>query len=620
MMLRSGRMAIGVRGTWGITAAALAALAVGSLPAPVAAQTGSFLAVLNEQNNDSNGDSQRTVTFFDSSNLAGGPIFSVFMGFEGTTSTNSVDGGQIDVNPANGDVYFMEFDDPGSPSPDTVNDFDLYRIDFSAVFNHWEANFKGKDVRTLGGALMVGGIAPTNGVAANPPGSIVNSTNLDYVTYGVTQANGSFDFRVNHSNTFVMPGAIAKIGEVKRNNSTNPSPFFPNSLNFIDDEHLIIIDDSSGPDSAESTATDHQYRIIERISTSPGMADDATVDFGDGGYNTGAAESWNSRRIGLVNLDFDGTGAPVGHSEPESSSYYASPGGVRGIWVSESDGGGDSIAFLELDASLNAVGYRPLSTTGNPTSFALDDDPLTSTGTNDGKSDNLFVDRDSGDLIIIESGFGDATPTEPGVLRLNINSYDNGSGQIDVGSWDPKILLNPMKTSGASPTGLVRGYWSAYDSAADKVYIVNPGSGSPEVPQFGADLWVIDLATGTTSSFLDLDDSISLFTSDAFGDKVVAFSLGSADDADFDGDDDVDGNDFLIWQRGLGVGTLLAQGDADGDMDVDGDDLAIWAAQFGAQGAAAAADAAPEPGTLSLALACAAALGGSRRGRRRAVR
>lgn len=51
--------------------------------------------------------------------------------------------------------------------------------------------------------------------------------------------------------------------------------------------------------------------------------------------------------------------------------------------------------------------------------------------------------------------------------------------------------------------------------------------------------------------------------------------------ADFDGDHDVDGNDFLIWQVGFGVGAAHAEGDADGDMDVDAVDLAIWEAEYG---------------------------------------
>jgi hypothetical protein len=83
-------------------------------------------------------------------------------------------------------------------------------------------------------------------------------------------------------------------------------------------------------------------------------------------------------------------------------------------------------------------------------------------------------------------------------------------------------------------------------------------------------------------------------------------SLAAAeDDADFDDDEDVDGNDLLIWQRGQGVGMTNAEGDANDDDVVDGDDLAIWEADFGTATANAAA--VPEP--ASLALAALAAVG-----------
>ncbi|NOZ39392.1 MAG: hypothetical protein GXP24_04100 [Planctomycetes bacterium] len=63
--------------------------------------------------------------------------------------------------------------------------------------------------------------------------------------------------------------------------------------------------------------------------------------------------------------------------------------------------------------------------------------------------------------------------------------------------------------------------------------------------------------------------------------------------ADFDSDGDVDGSDFLAWQRGFGllVGATPSDGDATGDGAVDGDDLTIWETDYGT-GAVAAASAA----------------------------
>jgi hypothetical protein len=55
--------------------------------------------------------------------------------------------------------------------------------------------------------------------------------------------------------------------------------------------------------------------------------------------------------------------------------------------------------------------------------------------------------------------------------------------------------------------------------------------------------------------------------------------------ADFDGDGDVDGRDFLAWQRGYGTpNAVRADGNSDDDADVDGSDLAAWQSQYGATG------------------------------------
>jgi hypothetical protein len=81
----------------------------------------------------------------------------------------------------------------------------------------------------------------------------------------------------------------------------------------------------------------------------------------------------------------------------------------------------------------------------------------------------------------------------------------------------------------------------------------------------------------------------------------------AVDDADFDGDGDVDGGDFLTWQRGLGLSGAAATnaaGNANGDTVINGADLAIWKTQFG-PAAVAAVGSVPEPtaaGMSALAL------------------
>lgn len=83
-----------------------------------------------------------------------------------------------------------------------------------------------------------------------------------------------------------------------------------------------------------------------------------------------------------------------------------------------------------------------------------------------------------------------------------------------------------------------------------------------------------------------------------FKDFSVIVGSAPVEDADFDDDDDVDGRDFLIWQRGFGVGTTNATGDADGNGSVDGADLVIWQGQYGAGGVATIS--VPEPSGIFL--------------------
>jgi hypothetical protein len=89
--------------------------------------------------------------------------------------------------------------------------------------------------------------------------------------------------------------------------------------------------------------------------------------------------------------------------------------------------------------------------------------------------------------------------------------------------------------------------------------------------------------------------------------------------ADFDQDGDVDGTDFLRWQRGVGVGDVLAEGDANGDGEVDATDLAVWRFQFGSTGgvstvtAVPAGSAVPEPTGLAVGAVLLSAVAAHRR-------
>lgn len=64
--------------------------------------------------------------------------------------------------------------------------------------------------------------------------------------------------------------------------------------------------------------------------------------------------------------------------------------------------------------------------------------------------------------------------------------------------------------------------------------------------------------------------------------SITAQMAPSPSASDFDADGDIDGADFLAWQRGFGsTSATKNDGDADNDSDVDGSDLAVWVSQYG---------------------------------------
>ncbi|MDZ4659495.1 MAG: hypothetical protein SH868_18140 [Bythopirellula sp.] len=81
---------------------------------------------------------------------------------------------------------------------------------------------------------------------------------------------------------------------------------------------------------------------------------------------------------------------------------------------------------------------------------------------------------------------------------------------------------------------------------------------------------------------------------------VVDFRLFDFAESDFNYSRSVDAADLAIWQTGYGTASGAARtvGDADGDGDVDGRDFLVWQRQV--DGGAAALAAVPEPGTVVL--------------------
>lgn len=101
----------------------------------------------------------------------------------------------------------------------------------------------------------------------------------------------------------------------------------------------------------------------------------------------------------------------------------------------------------------------------------------------------------------------------------------------------------------------------------------------------------------------------------------VDYEIVTPLDGDFDGDRDVDGADFTLWQCTLGTSVTPGLGaDANGSGVIDGGDLAAWTANFGHTAAAPAIGAVPEPASVIVGgLACLGLHSQNRRRSRRRI-
>lgn len=201
------------------------------------------------------------------------------------------------------------------------------------------------------------------------------------------------------------------------------------------------------------------------------------------------------------------------------------------------------------------------------------------------------------------SGSVTLTNTTADAITLNGYTLESSSSSLDAGTWNS--LQDQNLTGFEAGNGTGNG-WEEQVNSNDAILIE---ANLANISTLGAGQSVsLGLAFDTSGSqdlAFNYDEGNGLVST-----GLISY-VSSPEDADFDSDSKVDGDDFLTWQRGFGNGTTLATGDANNSGNVDAADLAIWNAQYGT-GALSGAEGVPEPSSALMLIFAACGLGISR--------
>lgn len=218
----------------------------------------------------------------------------------------------------------------------------------------------------------------------------------------------------------------------------------------------------------------------------------------------------------------------------------------------------------------------------------------------------VFVPADPS-ILRIDLGTGNATLIGGDVINVDLNSIDiqSENGNLNPAANAGLSFTKPDSIDGDDPDSIVGSNlgesWqlaAANENFFSEFFLEGSSSFTDgRTEQLGR---IFDIST-------PVEDRDVIFTyTNIFGAEIEGMVeyVGTPADADFDGDGDVDGIDFLVWQRNAGTtgGPSFGPGDANGDGNVDQTDLSAWQAQFGTSSFAATAAKVPEPNAIVLLL------------------
>ena len=201
-----------------------------------------------------------------------------------------------------------------------------------------------------------------------------------------------------------------------------------------------------------------------------------------------------------------------------------------------------------------------------------------------------------------------------GSQRITLPGYVKGAGTFSPGLSPAltivgSITLTPTNTLIMELGGMSRGgQYDAIDASGTlglggvmNVTLIdgfNPAAGHT----FDLFDWATLSGTFATLNLPSLAAGLAWDMSQLYSTGVLSVASPGFQEADFDEDGDVDGDDLVRWRNNFGTGTTHMQGDADGDADADGVDFLTWQRQLGSPPSVVATAAVPEPTTLALTL------------------
>jgi hypothetical protein len=231
-------------------------------------------------------------------------------------------------------------------------------------------------------------------------------------------------------------------------------------------------------------------------------------------------------------------------------------------------------------------------------------------------------------------------PDDPELGRSYIDDMVIGTAWQDVATVNvPRLTLRINPTTGAgklingttssfqldsysieSESGALNGAgWNSLDEQNVGNWQQNLATANQLVESFFAGSSTIapggQLALGNLFSTGGAQDVVGRFSTQDGLINVLKVEFSTAGLAgDYDADADVDGADFLVWQRAFGSNVTPGTG-ADGDSSgtIGAGDLTVWRNNFGQMSATTAVGAIPEPGACLLIVSGMAAMATIRR-------